>query len=102
MMGMTWYLVGLLLGLSGYYLLRQRIQHNVGWSSLSITGVGIGLILFALAWGVASILEGVPRAASMGMLLFGLPGIGLTTYGGRLIVKARIVQLDQLAEGSEP
>lgn len=102
MMGMTWYLVGLLLGLSGYYLFRQRIQHKVGWSSLAITGVGIGLILFALAWGVASILEGVPRAASMGVLLFGLPGIGLATYGGRRIVKAKNVPLNHSAEGSGP
>lgn len=91
MMGLTWYLVGLLLGLSAYVLFRQRNQHNVGWSSLSITGIGIGMILFAVAWGVASILEGVPRAASMGMLLFGLPGIGLTTLGGRLMGKAKKV-----------
>ena len=102
MMGMTWYLVGLLLGLSGYYLLRQRTQHNVGWSSLSIAGLGVGLILFALAWGVASILEGVPRAASMGMLLSGLPGIGLATYGGRRIVKAKNLQLNHSAEGCDP
>lgn len=91
MMGLTWYLVGLLLGLSAYVLFRQRTRHNVGWSSLSITGIGIGMILFAVAWGVASILEGVPRAASMGMLLFGLPGIGLTTFGGRLMGKAKKV-----------
>jgi len=42
-------------------------------------------------------LEGVPRAASMGLLLFGLPGIVLTTYGARLIAKAASVS----GEGSD-
>jgi hypothetical protein len=92
MMGMTWYLIGLVLGLSAYALFRQRARYGLGWLSVSLSGAGIGLILFASAWGVACILEGVPRAASMGLLLFGLPGIGLTTYGARLIGKAKETQ----------
>jgi hypothetical protein len=73
MMGITWYMVGLILGLSAYTLYKLRAQHDFGWFPLSLSGAGIGLILFAAAWGVASILDGVPRAASMGLLLFGLP-----------------------------
>jgi hypothetical protein len=92
MMGVTWYLIGLVLGLSAYVLFRKRAQHGLGWLPLSLSGAGIGLILFATAWSVACMLEGVPRAASMGLLLFGLPGIGLTTYGARLIGKAKATQ----------
>ncbi|MGL1862664.1 MAG: hypothetical protein OCC46_09095 [Pseudodesulfovibrio sp.] len=88
MMGMTWYFIGLVLGLSLYVLFKLRIRYGLEWLPLTLCGSGIGLILFAAAWGVAAMLEGVPRAASMGLLLFGLPGIVLTTYGARLIANA--------------
>ena len=35
------------------------------------------LILFSISWSVGSVLEGVPRAASMGLLLFGFSGMVL-------------------------
>jgi len=99
MMGMTWYLIGLVLGLSAYALFKQNARHRLGWLSVSLSGVGLGLILFASAWGVACVLEGVPRAASMGLLLFGLPGIGLTTYGARLIGKTKEAQQANSTKG---
>ena len=99
MMSMTWYLIGLVLGLSAYVLFRKRARHGLGWLSVSLSGAGIGLILFASAWGVACILEGVPRAASMGLLLFGLPGIGLATYGARLIRKTKETQQANSTKG---
>ena len=88
-MGLTWYMIGLTLGLSTYALFKLYIRYDLKWLPLTLCGSGIGLILFAAAWGVASMLEGVPRSASMGLLLFGLPGIILTTYGARLIAKAK-------------
>jgi len=52
-----------------------------------LTGLGIGtfLILFSIAWAVGSVLEGVPRAASMGLMMFGLGGIVILTVTVRFI-----------------
>jgi len=82
MMGLTWYILGLLTSASAIFLwkLSERYALNGrAWGGLSC---GIALVLFSIAWGVGAVLEGVPRAGSMGILLFGLPGIVLftTTY----------------------
>ncbi len=86
MMDLTWYLLGALSCaiVYGFYELSQR--QRLSW--LDWTGLILGavLILFAVAWSVGAVLEGVPRAGSMGMLLFGLPGIVITTLRLRFIV----------------
>jgi len=79
MMGLTWYILGLFTSASAIFLwkLSERYALNTrAWSGLVC---GIVLILFSIAWGVGAVLEGVPRAGSMGILLFGLPGIILFT-----------------------
>jgi hypothetical protein len=43
------------------------------------------LVLFSIAWAVASVTEGVPRSAAMGLLLFGLGGIVVLTVTWRYI-----------------
>ncbi len=85
MMDLTWYVLGALSCaiVNGLYELSRR--QRLGW--LDWTGLIIGpvLILFAIAWSVGAVLEGVPRAGSMGMLLFGLPGIVCLTLGWRYV-----------------
>lgn len=80
MMDFTWFLVGLLT--SGAIIFLYEANQRVGLDLLDWAGLltGFGLILFAVPWAVGSILEGVPRAASMGLLLFGLPGIVAATF----------------------
>ncbi len=46
----------LLVNLSGRYRLN-----NLAWGGMV---AGMGLILFCIAWGAGSVLEGVPRAAA--------------------------------------
>jgi len=55
----------------------------MNWLSWSGLVLGIVMILFSIAWAVGSVLEGVPRAASMGLLLFGLSGIVILTVTAR-------------------
>jgi len=40
-----------------------------------------------VAWSVSSMLEGEPRAASMGMVVFGIPSLILIVLGRRLALK---------------
>ena len=75
MMGFTWYVLGLLSSASGIILWRLSRRYRLNWVSWAGLGLGVFLTLFTIAWCVASVLEGVPRAASMGLIFFGMPGI---------------------------
>lgn len=74
-MGFTWYVLGILTIFSLYFLYEYAKQRHLHW--ITITGLALGVfsILFSIAWAAGSMLEGVPRAASMGLLLFGLGGV---------------------------
>ena len=86
MMDLTWFFLGALSCAIVYGLYELSRKQRLNW--LDWTGLILGavLILFAIAWSVGAVLEGVPRAGSMGMLLFGLPGIIITTLSLRFIV----------------
>ncbi len=89
MMDFTWYIMGALTGAAAYtlYLISRKAALNwLSWSGLMI---GSSLILFSIAWAVGSVLEGVPRAASMGLLLFGLNGVVVLTLTGRKIISQK-------------
>lgn len=87
MMGLTWYLLGALAAGSAYALWEYSQKNPLNWISWSGMTLGIVLIFFSIAWAVGAVLEGVPRAASMGLLIFGLSGIVILTVTGRYIGK---------------
>jgi hypothetical protein len=75
MIDLTWYFLGALTGVAIYciYVLSTKfVSKCLNWLGV---GIGVAFILFSIAWGVGAVLEGVPRAGSMGLLLFGLPGL---------------------------
>lgn len=51
------------------------------------------LLLFCIAWAVSSVLEGVPRAASMGLVVFGVSGFIILFLARRLILKRGEVEI---------
>ncbi len=83
MMDLTWYILGLLTTGSTIFLWHFSKRYQLNWLAWSGLILGIVLILFSMAWAVGSVLEGVPRAASMGLLLFGLSGIVILTLAFR-------------------
>ena len=89
MMDFTWYILGALTGGAAYalYLISREITLN--WLSWSGLIAGSALVLFSIAWAVGSMLEGVPQAASMGLLLFGLSGVVILTLTGRFIASRK-------------
>lgn len=75
MMGLTWFILGFLTVAAGYLIIKYRKIYQ--WNNYVLMGIisGIGSIFFSVAWAVGAVLEGVPRAAGMGLLVFGMGGI---------------------------
>ncbi len=83
-MDFTWYFLGILTGGIAYLYYELSRKKSPGWLIWAGLISGAGLILFSIAWSVGAVLEGVPRAGSMGMLLFGMPGIVIATISLRV------------------
>jgi hypothetical protein len=91
MMDLTWYILGVLTGAVAYSLYLISKKNTLNWLLWSGLIAGSSLILFSIAWAVGSVLEGVPRAASMGILLFGLSGVIILTLTARMIASRKEV-----------
>ena len=85
MMDLTWFLLGLVSAGIVYFLYGFSKKQRLDWISWAGLIMGIFSILFSIAWAVGSVLEGEPRAASMGLLMFGLSGIIILTITARFI-----------------
>jgi len=86
-MGLMWFVLGLIMGLSVLGGLELHKRFDLDWRAWSGLLVGEALLLFCIAWSTASMAEGVPRAASMGLLLFGGPGLIVLVLTWRLLVQ---------------
>ena len=80
MMELMWYFVGVLAGLAGYLVYVLSRKYNLGIIGFGGLVTGLFLLLFTIAWTVGSVLEGVPRAASMGVVFFAMPGVVVLTF----------------------
>ncbi|TLX77636.1 hypothetical protein E9993_03055 [Labilibacter sediminis] len=73
------------LGIATTVYYHRKFKFNAGaWASI---GIGLFLFVFTIAWSVSSVLEGEPRASSMGMIIFGIPSIILLVLGRKLALK---------------
>jgi len=97
-MGFTWYFLGLLTTGSTIFLWHFSKRYQLNWPAWSGLSMGIVLVLFSIAWAVGSVLEGVPRAASMGLLLFGFSGIVILTLAFRYTLTKRPKLLEPAPE----
>jgi hypothetical protein len=86
-MGLMWFMLGLIVGLSVLAGIELHKRFDLDWRAWSGLLVGEALLLFCIAWSTASMAEGVPRAASMGLLLFGGSGLVVLVLTWRLFVQ---------------
>ena len=64
---------------------KLRKAYLIGWKTMVLSGVGAFLVLFTIAWSCSSILEGESKAATMGLLIFGIPAMVVLSLAVRLI-----------------
>ena len=86
-MALMWLTVGLITGLSVLAGVELYKRYNINWLGWSGLVLGEFLILFCIAWSTASVFEGVPRAASMGLLMFGGAGLVVLVLTWRLLIQ---------------
>jgi len=86
-MGLMWFTVGLITGLSVFAGVELHKRFDIDWLGWAGLVLGEFLILFCIAWSTASMFEGVPRAASMGLLMFGGSGLVVLVLTWRLKVQ---------------
>lgn len=71
----------------GLYFWNKSFQFR--WYEWTLLILGFFLSVFTLAWSVSSILEGEPRAGSMGMVFFGIPGLLILAVARRLVMSRK-------------
>ena len=86
-MGLMWFSVGLITGLSVLAAIELHKRFDIDWRGWIGLALGEFLVLFCIAWSTASVFEGVPRAASMGLLMFGGAGLIVLVLTWRLFVQ---------------
>lgn len=79
--------LGVVTTLSVVGLIMLSKTYKLDWKSWTSLILGILIVLFAAAWSVSSMMEGEPRAASMGMVVFGIPGLIVLLLSRRSVVK---------------
>jgi hypothetical protein len=86
MMALMWFSIGLVVGLSTFVAKEVHGRFEIDWRGWAGLVLGLFMVLFCIAWSVAASAEGEPRAASMGLIVFGAPGVAVLALSTRIFV----------------
>ena len=89
-MGLMWFAVGLIAGLSVLLGVELYRRFDIDWRGWVGLVTGELLVLFCIAWSTASMFEGEPRAASMGLIMFGGAGLIVLAVTWRMFIDPAI------------
>nr|WP_320119588.1 hypothetical protein [uncultured Marinifilum sp.] len=81
------YLLGVITTLFILGLIKYNKELKFNALSWALLGTGGFLFIFCIAWSVSAVLEGVPRAASMGLVVFCIPSIFMLLLGRKIAIK---------------
>ena len=71
--------------ITGFVMLNKKYHFN--WAAWILSLLGAFLMVFAIPWSISSIIEKEPRAASMGMVFFGIPALILLILAWRVVMR---------------
>ncbi len=84
------FILGALTTLAVLGIIKLNEKYKLDWKTWTTTGLGAFLCLFCIAWSVSSVLEGEPQAASVGMVVFGLPSLISFALTRKLIINKKV------------
>ena len=85
-MGLMWFCVGFIVGVSVLVAKELHERFEIDWRGWAGLAAGELMVLLCIAWSVAAMAEGEPRAATMGLIVFGGPGVAVLALSTRLFV----------------
>ena len=85
---LLFFILGVLFTIAFYTMIRYNQKYKFRAFTWFILSIGILLFIFGFAWAVSSFLEGVPRAASMGIVFFCVPALIIILIGRRMALKS--------------
>ena len=85
-MGLMWFSVGTLAVGAVWGMIELSKRHELGPLAWMGALGGVGVVLFGIAWTVASIFEGEPQAAALGAMTFGGLGVAILALTWRLLI----------------
>ena len=86
MMALMWFCLGFIVGISVLVAKALHERFEMDWRGWVGLALGETMVLLCIAWSVAAVAEGEPRAASMGLIVFGAPGVAALALATRLFV----------------
>ena len=86
--------LGVLTTVSVGALVYLHKAYRFDWKSWSLSGMGVFLFIFCVAWSVSSVLEGEPQAAALGLVFFGCPAVISFLLARRLVVGGKNMESD--------
>ena len=86
---LLFFILGVLVTVAIYTLVNYNRRYKFKAGTFSVIILGILLLIFGIAWALSSYLEGVPRAASMGLVFFCTPALILLLIGRRMALKRK-------------
>ena len=81
------FVLGALFALLVVALIQYNKKYKFSWLTWILYILAGFFFLFTIAWSVSSVLEGEPRAGSMGLAFFGLIALIFFAIGRRTMVK---------------
>ena len=89
-MGLMWFVEGMLVVLAFNGMLALSKRYPIDWKAWVGMITGCLLILFCIAWSVASFAEGEPQSGAMGIVFFGFGGLVVCVLTWRFFIKPAI------------
>ena len=84
--------LGVLTTLSVGALIYLNRAYHFDWKSWALSGTGVFLLIFCVAWSASSVLEGEPQAAALGLVFFGCPAMVFFLLTRRLVIAAKKIE----------
>ncbi|WP_185826897.1 tetrachloroethene dehalogenase [Shewanella canadensis] len=87
MMGLMWYLLGMVTtgAIWGYVYLQRR--YNLNWKANLGLFFAFAFAWICIGWSWGSFAEGEPQSGAMGLLNFGLPALILALFTWRKFIQ---------------
>ncbi len=75
MEALQWYCLGVISMMAVMGMVYFQMVVKPRWYAMPLLVLGLVLVLFGIAWGGSSLIEGYPRSSALGIFFFSGPGV---------------------------